>query len=378
MSSGKGHALEYEKNRRGKRLMEGVLTAFQNSRRREIAPGRKFRGHCRAAGAGGSRRGSVLLIVLISVAFLTLLVVFLIGYRQSADYAVSAASAETRRYYTACGGLEMARAILREDLESSDCDTLGEYWASRRDFVIEGHGCSVEIVDENSKLNIEYLANDPVVRVRMVRLISCVVDGIDFAKAATMVETLGREIAEGVGDMGVLSRPEDLMRYSEFNEALVLGGRDEARGFVSPGLVYYVTVQPCTGVNINTASREVMLSLSEDIGEGLVDRIIAFRSRKDDNGETPGIASIADLPVEDGGFSEEEKAMLAGKFVTASDYFTATVSVSISEDAEPDEEEFAAPPPPGIVWIVQRKPGAAMKTILLKESGFRTFRESHP
>lgn len=338
--------------------MEGHVAAVQTARRKVRAG---TRGRRSPAGA----RGSILLIVLITVAMLTMLVLLLAGIRVSCDREAAADRESAQRYYAACSGIEIARAMLEEDAAHSVNDTLGEAWKAPREYEIGGYRCDVKITDENSKLNIAYLAEDPVTQARLARLMTYVVKGMDFTRAMTLIDNACREMKKELGGTGMSGGAENLMRFPGFTRAIVLGGKDEKSGLVSAGLVNYVTAQMCWLVNVNTASREVLLCLSETFSASLVDKIMERRSKKDEDGRLRGAENITDLQ-ENETWPEEQLAALQASCSTTSDCFTVVVTVTPAGADEERGEKTAAARAQKMYWTVYRPAGGNMSTISLR------------
>ncbi len=245
-----------------------------------------------------NNKGIALVITLL---VLTLLLTIILEF--SMDMRVEARSAanfrdEMQAYYLAKSGITFAIAVLEEDsVEDSKKDTkydaLNEFWAQKVPPVPVGDGTvTVEITDEDSKIDINkfdqkaknlggILAKDR--RSLMSRLL----------KQFDVKEGLSDEIPDAIADF-IDEDSDELPNGTESNyyegleehysaknkpldslqELRMIKGID---GDLFSKLNKFLTVNSDGLININTASKEVLLSLSEDLTGEVVDEIIAYR-----------------------------------------------------------------------------------------------------
>ena len=250
-----------------------------------------------------NNKGIALVITLL---VLTLLLTIILEFGM--DMRVEARSAanfrdEMKAYYLAKSGVTFAITVLEKDSiednnEGTRYDSLNEDWAKKLPPVPVGDGTvSVEITDEDSKINLNKLPNKVPDKLRslatgqnMRALMS------RFLKQFDVNESLTDEIPDSIADF--IDEDSDELpngaessyyegleeHYSAKNKPLdslqelrMIKGID---GDLFSKLNKFLTVNSDPLINVNTASREVLLSLFEDsIGsKDVVDEIIATRT----------------------------------------------------------------------------------------------------
>ena len=330
---------------------------------------------------GASRRGSVLLIVLITVALLSLLVVTLVGLETSMEISVVAAKELAQQEYTATGGLEIACALLEQDKTDTENDNLFEAWAQPRRCKICDYNCEIVIVDEQSKINMNGLAlEDEVTIKRMVRLLIMIDPELKINVAEKkVVEACAAMAQEWAIKQRFVNSFEQLMTFPPFTEEIVLGKKDANGRTIRPGLVEYITFQTASYVNINTAPREVLLAILGFENEELVDRIIEFRETADDDGNRYGFTDFtklnkdaADRDSDDYGeddilYHADSIALISQNFIVASGIFEITV-VSPTRSISADTSAAPALPARGWIWLVTRANSGKINTVRLREA----------
>lgn len=242
-----------------------------------------------------SRSGIALLITLMTLVLIVALVfeIFRIGTRSAQSAAFSRDS--IRAALLSEAGTQAAVIALREDAGDNQYDTLDEIWSRQAPPIDLGPGIVVvAIVDEERKINLndligpngkapvdqrldvfrrllEILALDPTIA-------NSVIDWLD-ADESTL--SGGAESSYYQSLKNPYKAKNDL--FDTIDELrLVRGITDEVFRKLSP----FVTVSaPGARININTAPKEILMSLSAGldaqnggtIDAGMADRIIAFR-----------------------------------------------------------------------------------------------------
>lgn len=237
-------------------------------------------------------RGVALVLALAVIALLVSLVVDF-SYTMMVDLTLAAnLRNEQMAFYVARSGVELARHTLQKD--DSSYDALNEDWALLNEhpgFISdddEGR-FKLTIEDEAAKLPINDLINgDKVVpekRDRMKRLFAVLeldpqlIDPIiDWIAPGNNPELFGAEDAYYQTlsppyhcKHGPLSALEELLLVKGMTEE-ILYGTDEKKG-----LIHFLTLASEDSVNINTASAEVIQSLSDKIDKVLARAIIDYR-----------------------------------------------------------------------------------------------------
>ena len=233
-----------------------------------------------------NERGMILLSVLLVVTLLvTLLSEFAFSSRVDLRLAETARDT-TRAYYIARGGVQVARALLADD--SNGYDSLDETWAEGVvDYPVGAGSISLAIEDLGGRIDLNRLVTpqgntDPVVLDRLARLF----DQLDESGTGDRLDALidwldpdGEPQARGAESSyyNSLENPynsKDGQLGSIDELTLVRGFTDSFVARLRP----HVTVFGSPRININTASREVLLSLSEEMSEDAVETILDARS----------------------------------------------------------------------------------------------------
>ena len=329
-----------------------------------------------------SQRGSVLLIVLITVALLSLLVVTLVGLQTSMEISVVAAGKLAQQEYAATGGLEIASAILEQDKTDTKNDNLFETWAQPRRCKISGYDCEIIIIDEESKIKVTDLAseNEETIQ-RVARLMTILDERLKIEIAEKRVAEACAKMADDLAKKSLSTNSfERLMEYEPFTEEVVYGKKDATGKIIGAGLAAFVTFQNTAKVNINTASREVLLAVLDFENEELVERIIEYRETEDEDGNFYGFTDFnklrkaAEEAEEDYGeedilLHKDNIALITKYFDIQSNNFTITaVSPTGSVGAAESDGAQPALPARGWVWTVTRTNKGKIDTVSLRET----------
>jgi len=197
---------------------------------------------------------------------------------------------DLQAFYLAKSGVNIAISYLKYDVENTDTDNLDEDWAKSYPPIPVGGGfVKVVTEDENAKININVMGNekaDPKIRDALSEAIS-----ILFERAEVDMEILDSLIdwidldkdpqPEGAENYyyGSLDPPYECKNgpLDTISELLMIRGvTDEVYGKISQHLTVYSDGK----ININTASKEVLVCLDNGIDEGIAEVIIQFREEK--------------------------------------------------------------------------------------------------
>ena len=239
-------------------------------------------------------RGIALLVTLLVLVLIVALVyeVFRLGTRAAQTGAYARDS--IRCALLAEGGIAAARVVLRLDARISNYDTLDEVWSRPAPPIDLGDGTAlVSIEDEERKININrlVLANGNTPDEQRLAVFRRLLDilGIDSTLADAVVDWLDRDDTPRVGGAEspyYLGLPYPYRAKNDLFDSveelrLVRGVTPEVLDKLRP----YVTVHSSGKVNLNTAPKEVLMSLSAGkdatdggaIDAGAADAIIVYR-----------------------------------------------------------------------------------------------------
>ena len=263
-------------------------------------------------------RGVALLVVLLSVALLTLIIVDFcttaaLGYLSAANQAN-----ELRAYFLARSGVAVGLGLLAEDsrLDSAmqtPYDSLQDVWAVPFPPVnVDGGTASIAIVDEARKINLNQLINanngelNPDFALVLQRLFTLVgVDPQIIPAIADWIDADSMPSGEGGAEMDYYMRL--MPPYAPRNGPMpTIGDLKMIRGVDDATfnrLLPFVTVEPEMQVNVNTAPPEVLAALSPALfaNPDLIKAIVTARmirpfSNMTDVGNIPGVGQyITDL-----------------------------------------------------------------------------------
>ncbi|MDP8256876.1 MAG: type II secretion system minor pseudopilin GspK [Candidatus Alcyoniella australis] len=242
-----------------------------------------------------SQSGVALIMVLLIIAILSILVLEF-HFNARVNFAIANNIADDlRANYLALSGMNVAGKFLVEDYNDNKYDHLNEDWAMPLPPIPIGDGMvTVQIVDENSKLNLNRLVRtsgsinkrtqdqlaalfvsldiDPA-------LVNPIIDWID-PNDQDVVSGVYEDSAYGYSQMTPSVQPRNgpMSSLSELRQ--VAGFNDEIFSKVEP----YVTIFGGSRININTAPVEVLAALIESIEPGTsgdwADVIVESRAEK--------------------------------------------------------------------------------------------------
>ena len=235
-----------------------------------------------------NNKGIALVITLL---VLTLLIVVILEFSQGMRVEARAAANfrdDIKAYYLARSGVTFAIAMLEDDDKTDqNYDSLNELWAQKIPPIPLGDGfVSVEITDEDSRINVNKMStgfgtvNGETMRLFMVR----------FLKQFELEE----DIADSIADWTDTDDSERIPVGAESNYYQSLEDPYEAKNKPFDSiqelrlikglenetynkLQKFLAVNSDGWINMNTAGKEVIMSLSENLSGEIADEIIAFR-----------------------------------------------------------------------------------------------------
>ncbi|HUN59921.1 MAG TPA: type II secretion system minor pseudopilin GspK [Candidatus Binataceae bacterium] len=278
---------------------------------------------------GGSERGIALLATMLAVALMTLLVVdfattVTLGYRAAQNQAD-----ELRASYLARSGIGVGLAMLEQDsfhdaMSPTPYDALNEPWAQPIPPIPLGGGTvSVTIVDEARKFNVNGLIDPQSHNVNsdkeqiLGRLVEIL--GLPGNIVPEIEDWLDPDSIESPGGAEesyylTLKPPYEPRNgpMPTIGDLRALKGMDDMT-FLK--LTNYLTVSQESGININTASPELIMALSPEFADNpqVVKEIVTMRmvrpfTNTTDVGNLPGVGQFI--------------TAISGDITTRSNYFT--------------------------------------------------------
>jgi type II secretory pathway component PulK len=259
--------------------------------------------------------------------------------------------------YGARAGLTRALLYLEADQElAPDVDSLRETWASPIDFTLGKAQVRVQVCDAERFINLSMLTNEkgepnPVVVSQLRRLVKNLKFTPDIADRIIDyidADTKGEFEARAKNDK--LFNLEELLRIEGVTPEMISGGvfPDGER----KGLREFLTIWPKAAdagaapgvVNINTASAEVLWSLSDLMTEGVAQAIVAWRTQPGADGKPQEFSKPDDLKRVQG-MNDGIYASLAGQIAVKSSTFEVRARGTVGKVEK------------AWVYVVQRKAG---------------------
>ncbi len=240
--------------------------------------------------------------LVITLLVLTLLIVLILEFNSGMRVEARAAANfrdDIKAYYLAKSGVTFAIAVLEDDDKTDqNFDALNENWAQKLPPIPFGDGfVTVEITDENSRINVNKMStgfgsvNSDNMRALMGRFLKQFELEEDIANAiADWTDQDDFERMPGGAESNYYGGLEDSYEaknkpFDSLQELRLVKGLE---GETYNKLHKFLTVHSDGWINVNTAGKEVLMSLSDNLAEEIADQIIAFR------GENP-FTTIGDL-----------------------------------------------------------------------------------
>ncbi len=242
-------------------------------------------------------KGVALIMVLLAMALVVMLATGMIRQQNLWVFKAGHYLAQQQGYSIALGAEEFADRILIQDFEEDQetgvmVDSLDEFWAMRAAILpLDENGVAeVQIDDLGGRLNLNELVTvsgevDPLVRDRVDRLLQAL--GITEVAVGALIDWIdansepssanGAEDGDYLGaEPSYRAANQPFVSVSELR--LIEGMTEEAYGLLRP----HVTALPVTGVgiNVNTATVPVLVSLHEDMTEAAAEAIVEKRQEE--------------------------------------------------------------------------------------------------
>lgn len=258
-----------------------------------------------------SNRGFVLIVVLIAVVLLTTLVTVFINEVYLGNGTIQVSLDSTQGSLFAASGITGAQQLLTQTLNNQSYSSLSDTWAKPLVFDDAQGQLQIRIEEENGKLNLNAIAlpngtyNEAyfAIALRLFKILKLPTDPLDAVADwidEDKVPHPGGAEADWYQAQKQPYRPRNkpLMTLEELKR---IKGCGEIFDKISP----YVTVygdqpagSPAAPVNINTAPRELLMALDEQMTESLADRIIEQRKTQPfrdpaELAQVPGMQQIA-------------------------------------------------------------------------------------
>ncbi len=234
-----------------------------------------------------AQRGTALLLAMVILTLVSTVAAGMVWSQQRAIEVEAAERARAQAAWILNGALDWARLILREDGRSGGSDHLGEPWAvplaearlstflaaDRNAGEADGPEAflSGRIVDLQSRYNLQALVGDagePVAPELAVLSRLCDLVGVSTGTA--------QQIATGLADALRKTGPAVGLGPQRLDQMTWLGVSADDIAALEP---YVVLLPDPTGVNLNTAPREVIAALLEGLPPGTAERMIQVRQR---------------------------------------------------------------------------------------------------
>lgn len=234
------------------------------------------------------QRGTALLLAMVILALIATLAAGMIAQQQRAIAVEAAERARAQSAWVLVGALDWARLVLREDARSGNVDDLGEPWAvplaearlstflaADRQAPSEEDGpdafLSGLVQDLQARYNLHNLLgedakvdeNEREVFQRLCRIV-----GLPDGVADRIADGMSAAAVEGNDDAPLLPLTLDQLGWLGVDAATIEQLRPYA--IVLPG---------ATGVNVNTASREVLAATIPGLDLGGAERLVQRRMR---------------------------------------------------------------------------------------------------
>jgi len=235
-----------------------------------------------------SQRGIALILTLLITAILVTLIVE-VNYSTQVDVRIAGnLRNDLQASYLATSGVNIAISYLKYDAQNTETDNLTEEWAKSFPPIPVGEGfVKVLIEDENAKININKIVKeggeeDEMIVNALARLLERA--EIDMAILNSIIDWIDPNDdakAEGAEDNYYESldppypcKNGPLNTLSELH--MIKGITDDVYGKISKHLTIYSDGK----ININTASKEALACLDDEIDEANAEGIIQYREEK--------------------------------------------------------------------------------------------------
>ena len=273
-----------------------------------------------------NNRGIALITVILIISIIVAIAIELNRSTRAAIYDAANLSDGIKLIYIAKSGFFGAAALLSD--ASNDCITLRDNWAQAemlsaqsRTLFADGYFTAI-VEDETGKIPLNKLVNgneyDPVIKEILIRLLTQDEFGLDDKKVYEIVDSLKDWIDADNSVTGYgaetsyytsLDPPyeaknaqldciEELLMVRGITNEIFTGTKEK------PGLAQYVTADSDGAININTAPKMVLRSLSAGISAELADRMDEYRREEGNDLSNPQwykqVSGMADVVISPG------------------------------------------------------------------------------
>lgn len=234
------------------------------------------------------QRGTALLLAMVILTLIATLAAGMIAQQQRAIAVEAAERARAQSGWVLVGALDWARLVLREDARSGSVDDLGEPWAvplaearlstflaADRQAPSAEDGpeafLSGRVQDLQARYNLHNLLTDESKvdeRERALLQRLCLLIGLPEGVADRIADGMAAAAADGTDDAPLLPLTLDQLRW--------LGVEPETIAQLRP---FAIILPGRTGVNVNTAPREVIAAAVEGLDLGGAERLVQRRMR---------------------------------------------------------------------------------------------------
>ncbi len=230
----------------------------------------------------------VVFIVFSIIGILTVFVTDLADDSYFFDNYVSTTLEQEQIFYISDAGIEAVKRILKED--KNGYDALNEGWAQEMPVQLDEASLVIQVVDQERFLNPNFLVKDDgqidqkyyQIFERLFGILR-----IDPIILYNIIDWIDPDTASSGGEEDYIDFPAKNDRLDTLEELKLLGGvtsevfngKEELGSFI-PGLKDVLSPYSNGKVNINTASKWVIMALDEEIDEGLAEAIVAFRQEE--------------------------------------------------------------------------------------------------
>lgn len=242
--------------------------------------------------------------------------------------------------YGARAGYHYGVLHLQADSEKApNVDHLGEKWAAKIPVELGKSRVEVAIEDSERRINLSHLNKDdgtpnPQVVAQLRRLCSVLQHPPEVANR--IIDYVDKD-TKGDYELGArnerLYTLEELLRIEGIPPQALYGGDHDGRTL--GGLLDYVTLWPreMAGtlpgvVNLNTAPKEVLRALSDDLTSTVADAIVAWRESKKSDGTNQTFETVNDVKKVQG-VTDELYADLANQTAVRGSHFEIRVRASV-------------------------------------------------
>lgn len=247
--------------------------------------------------------------------------------------------------YGARAGYARALLYLQADAEEKpEVDTLTERWAQPIDFDLGKTQVRVTVVDADRFVNLSQLVTDkgeqnPAVVAQLRRLVKILRFTPDMAdRIIDYIDADNKGEFESKARNDRLYNGEELLRIDGLPAEVLYGGIVD--GEERKGLREFITIWPRTAppeggtppgaVNVNTASSEVLQTLSEQMTVPMAEAIVAFRTLPAPDGRPQQFEKVDDLKRVQG-MSDGLYADISGKVTVKSSTFEVRVRGTVGK-----------------------------------------------